>query len=139
MDIPPLKIDTKEFVSTNNCGRDPYIPDLFIDVGWGNKTWRFVSEIKTVATPKLIAIAVSQLNTFRETSGSESDPMIVAPYLSKPQFQEFASRDISAIDLSGNVMLIVPGKLFLERIGNRNLFPSSSPIKNIYRGTSSLA
>jgi hypothetical protein len=138
VDIEPLKINIKGFVSTNNGGRDEYVPDLFIDVGWDNNTWRFVSEIKTVATPKLIAIAVSQLNTFRETSGSESYPMIVAPYLSESQFKELAARNISAIDLSGNVMLIVPGKLFIERIGNRNLFPSSSPIKNIYRGTSSI-
>ncbi|MEP7074338.1 MAG: hypothetical protein ABI878_00900 [Acidobacteriota bacterium] len=138
VDIPPLKINIREFGSTYNDGQVAYVPDLFIDVDWGNKTWRFVSEIKTVATPKLIAIAVSQLNTFRETSDNESNPMIVAPYLSESQFKELAARNISAIDLSGNVMLIVPGKLLIERIGNRNLFPSSSPIKNIYRGTSSI-
>jgi len=136
--IPPLEINTEEFVRKDKEGQSGYSPDLFIDIVWDNATWRFISEIKTVATPKLVAEAVSQLKMFRETSGKESYPMIVAPYLSRPQFKELAEREISAIDLSGNVMLIVPGGLFLERIGNPNRFPSSSPIKNVYRGTSSI-
>lgn len=138
LDIPPLEISTEEFVSKDKESRSGYSPDLFVDVVWENENWRFVSEIRTVATPKLVAEAVSQLKMFRETSGKESYPMIVAPYLSRPQFKELAAREISAIDLSGNVMLIVPGGLFLERIGNPNRFPSSSPIKNVYRGTSSI-
>lgn len=138
LDIPPLEIKTKKFARTDKKGRSGYSPDLFVDVVWEDETWRFVSEIKTVATPKLVAEAVSQLKMFRETSGKESYPLIVAPYLSRQQFKELAAREISAIDLSGNVMLIVPGGLFLERIGNPNRFPSSSPIKNIYRGTSSI-
>lgn len=136
--IPPLEISTEEFVRKDKKGRSGYSPDLFVDVVWENESWRFVSEIKTVATPKLVAEAVSQLKMFREISGKESYPLIVAPYLSRQQFKELAAREISAIDLSGNVMLIVPGGLFLERIGNPNRFPSSSPIKNIYRGTSSI-
>lgn len=138
LDILPLEISTEEFVSKDKESRSGYSPDLFVDVVWENENWRFVSEIKTVATPKLVAEAVSQLKMFRETSGKESYPLIVAPYLSRQQFKELAAREISAIDLSGNVMLIVPGGLFLERIGNPNRFPSSSPIKNIYRGTSSI-
>lgn len=138
LDIPPLEISTEEFVSKDTESRSGYSPDLFVDVVWDNENWRFVSEITTVATPKLVAEAVSQLKMFRETSGKESYPMIVAPYLSRPQFKELAEREISAIDLSGNVMLIVPGGLFLERIGNPNRFPSSSLIKNVYRGTSSI-
>src|SRR5258708_23864018 len=75
---------------------------------------------------------------FRQNDAKKFYPMVVAPYLSKPQLQELADKKISAIDLSGNVLLIVPGELFVERIGNPKRFPSNSPIKNVYRGTSSI-
>lgn len=135
-DIPPLKIDIREFPKSG--GRKGYSPDLYIDVGWSGETRRFVTEISPVATPKLIASAVAQLEAFRQETAKDTYPMIVAPYLSKPQFQELADRKISAIDLSGNVLLIVPGELLIERIANPNRFPSNSPIKNVYRGTSSI-
>lgn len=64
VDITPLKIKIRDLVSTNDDSRIEYVPDLFIDVGWGDKTCRFVSEIKTVAAPKLISIAVSQFEHF---------------------------------------------------------------------------
>ncbi|MGD9561196.1 MAG: hypothetical protein AB7F88_04265 [Pyrinomonadaceae bacterium] len=135
LDISPLEINIEKF---DKKGRSGYSPNLLVEVVWENESWRFLSEIMTVATPKLVVEAVSKLKMFRETSGKESYPMIVAPYLSRPQFKELATREISGIDLSGNVMLIVPGGLFVERVGNPNRFPSSSPIKNVYRGTSSI-
>lgn len=135
-EISPLEIDVHEFPKED--GRIGYSPDLYVDVGWSGETHRFVAEISPVATPKLIASSVAQMEAFQRETARESYPMIVAPYLSRPQLKELASREISAIDLSGNVMLIVPGGLFLERIGNPNRFPSSSPIKNVYRGTSSI-
>lgn len=135
-EIPPLKIDVNEFPVKD--GRIGYSPDLYVNVGWSGETHRFVAEISPVATPKLIASAVAQLEAFQRETTRESYPMLVAPYLSRTQFKELAAREVSAIDLSGNVMLIVPGGLFLERIGNPNRFPSSSPIKNVYRGTSSI-
>ena len=49
-----------------------------------------------------------------------------------------AEAEISGIDLSGNGIVIVPGKMFIYRSGEPNKFRSSEPIKNIYRGSSSI-
>ena len=46
--------------------------------------------------------------------------------------------EVSGVDLCGNGVIIVPGKLYVERSGQRNQFPSSAPIKSIYRRKSSL-
>ena len=77
LDIPQLKISIKEFVSPNKRFQSGSTPDLFIYVVWSNETWPFYSVIKTVATPKLIAAAVSQLDMFRKASESGPYPMIV--------------------------------------------------------------
>jgi hypothetical protein len=45
---------------------------------------------------------------------------------------------VSGIDLCGNGILIVPGELLVVRTGNPNRFPQSAPIRNVYRGDSSL-
>jgi hypothetical protein len=45
---------------------------------------------------------------------------------------------ISWIDLCGNMRVSVPGKIYIEKSGNRNKFPDTSPIKKIFEGTSSL-
>jgi hypothetical protein len=46
--------------------------------------------------------------------------------------------EVSGVDLCGNGVIIVPGKLYVERSGQRNQFPSSAPIKSVYRRKSSL-
>jgi hypothetical protein len=45
---------------------------------------------------------------------------------------------VSAIDLSGNYAIVVPGKWLVWRTGAENKFPANAPIKNVYRGKSSL-
>jgi hypothetical protein len=42
------------------------------------------------------------------------------------------------VDLCGNGVINVPGEWFVFRTGAKNLFPSSLPIKNVYRGASSI-
>ena len=49
-----------------------------------------------------------------------------------------AEAEISGIDLSGNGVVVIPGKLFVYRAGAKNKFLSNAPIKNVFRGTSSL-
>lgn len=45
---------------------------------------------------------------------------------------------ISWIDLSGNMMIRVQNRVYIERTGKKNSFPDTSPIKKIFEGTSSL-
>lgn len=60
------------------------------------------------------------------------------PYLSPDALDRLAAESVSGIDLSGNGVVTVPGEWFVYRNGAKNRFPSSAPIKNVFRGASSL-
>ena len=64
--------------------------------------------------------------------------MLVVPYLSPDNIKLLESSLVSGIDLCGNGILIVPPELLIVRTGNPNRFPQSAPIRNVYRGDSSL-
>lgn len=64
--------------------------------------------------------------------------MVVCPYIGTEQGNLLRRNNISWIDLSGNMYINVPGKVYIERLGNKNKYPDSSTIKNIYSGTSAL-
>lgn len=97
------------------------------------------------ATPKQIETAILRLGKYTgaaATKGRRAQkrfyPLIVAPYLSEKTLNRLAEAEIGGIDLSGNGVVVVPDKLFIYRTGEKNKFLSSAPIKNIFRGTSSL-
>ena len=45
---------------------------------------------------------------------------------------------VSGVDLGGNGVVIVPGRLFVKCTGNKNLYPQSRPLGNPYAGRSAL-
>lgn len=64
--------------------------------------------------------------------------LLVLPYLSDRTAEVLAREHISALDLCGNYQLIVPGRLLLHHLDEPNRYPNSSPIRDIWGGTSSL-
>lgn len=64
--------------------------------------------------------------------------MVIAPFLGAEALKTLERAEVSGIDLSGNGFVMVPGEWLVSRTGQKNRFPSSAPIKGIYRGTSSL-
>ena len=65
-------------------------------------------------------------------------PMLLVPYLPEDRLEMLTIMGVSALDLCGNGVVIVPGEWFVRRTGKPNLYPQSFPIKNVFRGTSSL-
>jgi hypothetical protein len=65
-------------------------------------------------------------------------PMVFVPYLSEEQLSQLEREGISGLDLCGNGLIMAPGEMLLYRTGRPNLYPQSGPIKNIFRGASSL-
>jgi len=113
--------------------------DAEIELTWSGQTQRFVVEYKSAGSPKQIAAGVRQVADYAAGAGSgRARPMLVAPFLRARQIEELVAQGISAVDLSGNFGIVVPKRWLVMRTGNKNLFPSSAPIKNIYRGVSSL-
>ena len=96
-------------------------------------------EIVPIATPNNIRIKSSMLKSSINTiSKPEQVLLVVAPYISGKSAQILADEQISWIDLCGNMRISVPEKIYIEKSGNKNKFPDTSPIKKIFEGNSSL-
>jgi len=116
-------------------------PDAEIELAWQGRKRRFIAECRTAATPKQLEGALSQLRSYIERdrkAGKQRFPLIIAPYLSPATLERLEEESISGIDLSGNGVVTIPGEWLVVKTGAENQYPSSAPIKNIYRGRSSL-
>ena len=145
IDLRPLELNgraVEPYLPFGDLG-SKYRPDALIDITWKTKTFQFATEIKIVSTPKLIDEAIWQLTyyleSFKNRRSEESFyPLIVAPYLNDSLLADLTAREISGIDLSGNIALVVPDELLFSRNGRPNKYPSGDPIKNVYRWSSSV-
>jgi hypothetical protein len=102
-------------------------------------SFKAIVEITALANPKAV-LGKCRLLRDELSRINEPDlvPVIVAPYISKRPAKILADEGISWIDLSGNMVVQVPNKLYIERTGKPNKFPDTAPIKKIFQGTSSL-
>jgi hypothetical protein len=119
-------------------GPPPKAPgaDATAKVRWEGSAFGFVAEIKPRSTPKVFAAALTQLRVYADASGL--NPLLVVPYLSPDQLDQLRRESVSGIDLCGNAIVIVPGKILVCISGAPNLFPASVPIRNVYGGATSL-
>lgn len=119
----------------------PIPEDLTLDGGmsvtWFGRTADFAFEYKVLSTPKTIEETTRKV--IDRLQGQEILlPMIVVPYLSEDALKTLQSRLVSGLDLCGNGIVIAPGKFWLRNAGSANQFKSSLPLRNVFRGTSSL-
>lgn len=117
-------------------GQSDRMVDAIVEIEWNKNTFDFAVETRLQFNPKAVQEAAQRAR--RLANLIKVNPLIVAPYLSEEQLRFLESQQISGIDLCGNGILLVPGRLLIYRTGNPNKYPSSSPIRNVYRGTSSL-
>lgn len=111
-------------------------PDFVLAAEWEGREHLFIVEYKRSSTPKALEAAIQQARRYAE-AGPYS-PMVIMPYLSTRALDRLAEERVSGIDLSGNGLVIVPGEWFVRSTGAKNRFPAGTPIKNVYRGASSL-
>jgi hypothetical protein len=120
--------------------RDGSQVDAIMDCSIQNgPSFKAVVEIKTVATPQNILMGAKLLKAC-VASDEETDkiPLLVAPYIGMKQAKILADNGISWLDLSGNMLIRVSNRIYIERTGKPNRFPDTAPIKKIFQGTSSL-
>ncbi len=129
--VPPLAIRWSSPSSGRGQG-----PDAKAEVSWQGRKYRFVAELKGRSTPKTFAQAIAQARAYADNSGDY--PLVVLPYLAPERLNELERSGASGIDLCGNALVQVPGKLFVLRSGAPNKFPESYPIRAVYRGATSL-
>lgn len=102
----------------------------------GKRVFTFRMEYKRSGTPQQIELALMQVRKSALEAGVL--PLIAVPYLSEERLLGLEREGVSGLDLCGNAVLIVPGSLYVFRTGFPNRFKSSAPIKNVFKGASSL-
>jgi hypothetical protein len=131
--LPPL---TVEEVTTSREARATGI-DARVTFGWRGQQFRFGAKVRRLWTPKAVTEVVEAVS--RNAAAKKLSPLVVVPFLGEERLGELEARGVSGIDLCGNGVVVVPGKLLVMRSGSPNRFRGDGQIKNVYRGTSSLA
>lgn len=145
----PLKITVeKQVPKATEPARSDARGEMLINIAWKTGAGKFAADVLGQATPKQIETRILRLakntnDAAAARGGSRREknrfyPLIIAPFLNEKTLNRLAEVEISGIDLSGNGVVVVPDKLFIYRTGEKNKFLSNAPIKNIFRGTSSL-
>jgi hypothetical protein len=132
--LPPLSLKLIKAGANARGDAGPY--DALVEVAWARKRYRFVLEYKNRSTPKVFDESLARLRS--RSLAATTYPMLMVPYLSPQQLAVLEKNEISGIDLCGNGVVIVPGQVCVFRTGQPNRYRQSDPIKNIYRGTSSI-
>ncbi len=120
--------------STNGANNGQ--PDFRVRLGWKRGRFEFVAEARNRSTPSVLATAVQQAKQYAEQVGLP--PMVIVPFLDDARMDRLAEAEVSGLDLSGNGIVMVPGRLLLRRSGNSNRFPESQPMRFAYRGATSI-
>lgn len=133
LSLPPLSF---RLLSTEERDARDARADALIEIGWQQRSFRFAVECKSDSSPKSIRDAKSRLAD--AAPALNANPLLIVPWLPPEQLRQLEQEQVSGIDLNGNGVVIVPGELFVFRTGQPNAYPQSRPIRNVYRGDSSI-
>jgi hypothetical protein len=110
--------------------------DVVILLGYGDLTLRVFGEIKAQVSPKILYQLGLWLKRAKALNPTETYALI-CPFLS-PQSQKYCrENNIDFIDLSGNILLRVPSKILIERLGRPNLYKEQQVFRDPFGGKSS--
>lgn len=133
LELPPLRfIPLTESIEQ----RSDVEPDLLVQTNWQGRTYTFVAEIKRYGSDKSVTEAAEQARYYAERL--QVNPLVIVPWLSNEQLLSLEEKNMSAVDLCGNGVVVVPGQLLVFKTGKPNKFPASRLIRRVYEGTSSL-
>lgn len=140
--FPPVKIENWLVEPRFKLTSNELVPgpDYAVEIEWENKFYKFVAEINTLGTPKTTFETVGKVKRYASAIDAPEKyyPLIIAPYFSEDILEYLISEKVSGLDLSGNGVLYVPNRIFIYKTGAENKYPSNAPIKNVFRGVSSL-
>lgn len=135
--LPPLTVNLIEREpKLKALATESYRPDALVGVANGRRRWKFLTELKARSTAQAFENALDAIRP--AAAKARLNPMVLLPYLSPENLARLEEANVSGLDLCGNGIVIVPGTLLVVRTGQPNRFPRSEPIRNVYRGDSSL-
>jgi hypothetical protein len=105
----------------------------------------FLAEVSSLSTPRSLVSTIQFISKTAESLDSSHPneerqhfPLVVAPFLSQERLDDLVSQKVSGLDLCGNGVLVA-GDLLVYKAGNRNLYPQSTRLRNVYQLKNSLA
>jgi hypothetical protein len=102
-------------------------------------SFRASAQLIPAATPKAVCERSEQIrDDLPKGPCSVPVPLIIAPYVPAKQADVLAWAGLSWLDLSGNMVIRVGNRIYIERTGRPNRFPDTAPIRKIFQGTASL-
>ncbi len=104
--------------------------------GFDTSVVTFAAVYKTNWTAQSFEAAIKQLDS--AAFSAPVFPLVLLPYLDEAKLEVLAARQISGLDLCGNALLIVPGKLLVQRSGQPNRFKIERGLKSPNMGKASL-
>jgi len=109
---------------------------------WRGAEYCFEVQLNPLSTPRMLAEMIRQAkqaagDTNRNLAERRRFPMVIMPYLSKKALDSLAAEGVSGIDLCGNGILTA-GELFIYVTGEKNKYPKSTKLRNVYCRKSSL-
>ncbi|MCC6418484.1 MAG: hypothetical protein IT429_09605 [Gemmataceae bacterium] len=134
--FPPFKIEVVQINPPVLAQGDRVELDAVLALRWCGQLYRFGVEARRLWTPKVIAEAVEAAR--RSASAAGLNPLVLTPYLSEERVLALEAEGVSGIDLCGNGVVVVPGKLLVLRTGAPNRYRWEGTIKNVYRKNSSI-
>lgn len=136
--LPPLQRETVD-VALPACEKADAFLTMRLRGDLPTEFFHFLVEAKAQSTPRIVHQAIAQiLACTKERNDPEVFPMIVVPYLSEERLTELERAQVSGIDLCGNGVVTIPGRLLIYRTGNENRYPSSRPVSNPFLGKSGI-
>ncbi|MDB6078441.1 MAG: hypothetical protein JWO82_2188 [Akkermansiaceae bacterium] len=117
---------------------DPGV-DALLTLQWQeDEPITFVVEAKAQNTPQAVQMAVMQARKYAKYAGPHGKPMILVPYLSEERLDELEREGVSGIDACGNLLVMVPGRMYVRRSGRPNRFPGGRPLNDPFSGLSAM-
>ncbi len=132
LNLSPVTLTTRE-ISARSSNAEY---DAILGAAWEDNEATFAVEYKRLGTPKEFAAALLKIQSWSLPDGTY--PLLLLPYLKPEQLDELDRLGISGVDLCGNGVITIPGRLKVYRTGQPNRFKSTARIKNVYRGKTSL-
>ena len=135
--LPPLQRESVLTEDEGLAGADAMLTAFLR--GQPMEQFLFLVEIKSKSTPQIVQSAIHQIKSFHAKKNDPGmHPMIVVPYLAEARLQELEEAGVSGIDMCGNGIINIPGRLSIFRTGNENQYPESRPVSNPFQGKTAM-
>jgi hypothetical protein len=111
-------------------------PDVDFTIDYGGNMIKVYGEVKSQVTPKILREIGQWISRIKTANPTEAW-VLICPFLSEASQRFCQENNIDFIDLSGNILIRVPGKMLLQRLNQPNQYKESRIFRNPFAGASS--